>query len=41
MPIKEFVRKIVFGPKASSASYVAYLRSLGMVIGDNTMIYSP
>lgn len=41
MPIKEFVRKIVFGPKASSASYVAYLRSLGMVIGNNTMIYSP
>lgn len=41
MPIKEFVRKIVFGPKASSASYVAYLRSLGMVIGDNIMIYSP
>lgn len=41
MPIKEFVRKIVFGPKASSASYVAYLCSLGMVIGNNTMIYSP
>ena len=29
------------GPKASSQDYVNYLRSNGMVIGNNTVIYSP
>ena len=41
MLIKEVLRKIVFGPKRSSAAYIAHLRSKGAVIGDNTVIYSP
>lgn len=41
MSIKGFVQKLIFGPKACSATYVAHLRSLGMVIGDNSIIYSP
>ena len=41
MGIKDALKKLVLGPKASSDSYVAHLRSLGMVIGDNTVVYSP
>lgn len=40
MSIKGALREMVFGPKASSASYIAYLRSQGMVIGENTFIYT-
>lgn len=39
--IKQRILSVLNGPKASSDSYVAYLRSLGMVIGDETHIYSP
>ncbi len=41
MSIRTLAKRIVDGPKASSQAYVAYLRSLGMQIGDNTVIYSP
>lgn len=41
MGIRQLAKKIVDGPKASPAAYVAHLRSLGMRIGDNTVIYSP
>lgn len=41
MGIKHAIKKIVLGPKASSQDYVNYLRSNGMVIGNNTVIYSP
>ncbi|RHB12405.1 acyltransferase [Collinsella sp. AM41-2BH] len=41
MGIKQAIKKIVMGPKASSQDYVNYLRSNGMVIGNNTVIYSP
>lgn len=41
MKLKKLARRIIDGPRASSADYVAYLRSLGMVIGDNSVIYSP
>ena len=41
MGIKQAIKKIVMGPKASSRDYVNYLRSNGMVIGNNTVIYSP
>lgn len=41
MFLKDLAKKIIDGPKASSASYVAHLRSLGMPIGQNTVIYSP
>lgn len=41
MRIKSAIKKIVLGPRATRDSYVAYLRTLGMVIGENTVIYSP
>lgn len=41
MSIFNLLRRIAYGPKESSAAYIAYLRSQGMVIGDNTVIYSP
>lgn len=41
MGLKHMLKKLILGPKTSSSDYVAYLRSLGMTIGDNTVIYSP
>lgn len=41
MNFKNLVRRVVYGPKCSSAAYIEYLRSLGMVIGDHTVIYTP
>lgn len=41
MFIMQSLQRAILGPRASSASYVAHLRSLGMVIGDNTVIYAP
>lgn len=41
MTMRNAIRNLVFGPKSSSERYVAHLRSQGMVIGENTVIYSP
>lgn len=41
MGIKQFIRKMAFGPKSSSYTYVEHLRSVGMVIGDNSVFYAP
>jgi acetyltransferase-like isoleucine patch superfamily enzyme len=41
MGLKGLVRRLVYGPRASSDAYIKHLRSLGMVIGDDTVIYSP
>ena len=41
MSIKGALHEMVFGPKASSEKYIVYLRSQGMVIGENTVIYTP
>lgn len=41
MAFKDIAKRIIDGPKASSSSYIAYLRSLGMPIGWNTVFYSP
>lgn len=41
MGLKDAVRKLVYGPKASSEAYIPWLRSLGMVIGKNCTIYVP
>lgn len=41
MSLKDKIRKFAYGSKTDSASYVTYLRSLGMVIGDDTVIYVP
>ena len=39
--VRNLFHKIIDGPRSSSNDYIAHLRSLGMVIGDNTVIYSP
>lgn len=39
--IKKHIKKILFGCRADSDSYVAYLRSLGMKIGNRVVIFSP
>lgn len=41
MGLKDRIRKFAYGPKASSDAYIDYLRSLGMVIGEDVRIYSP
>ncbi len=39
--IRNLLRKILYGKKATSESYITYLRSLGMRIGEETTIYVP
>ncbi len=41
MNIKNMVKRLIYGPKSSSEDYIAYLRAQGMIIGSNTVIYSP
>ena len=41
MLIHDIARKLVYGVKASSETYIRYLRHLGMVIGRDTVIYAP
>lgn len=41
MNIKRIVEKIIFGPKASSETYIKYLKNKGVRIGDGTVIFSP
>lgn len=41
MNIKQLIRRFAYGPKYTSSAYISYLRSLGMVIGKNCVIYSP
>ena len=39
--IKNIIYKILFKYKASSESYIMYLRNLGMTIGENCTIFTP
>lgn len=39
--LKNFIRKIIYGKKASSETYVAYLKKIGVKIGRDCTIYSP
>lgn len=41
MSIKNLCRRLVFGYKADSKTYIEHLRNLGMRIGEETMIYVP
>lgn len=41
MSIKSLAKKIVYGEKSSSEAYVSYLRSLGVSIGEDCIIYGP
>lgn len=39
--IKKVAKKIIYGNRYNSDTYISYLRSLGMKIGKETKIYSP
>lgn len=39
--LKEIIKKLLFKEKASSDTYIQYLRKQGMIIGDDCTIYSP
>ncbi len=39
--LRKIARKIVYGPKSDSDSYIQYLRSQGIKIGENCTIYGP
>lgn len=39
--IKHLARKLLYGPKADSDSYISYLRSLGVQIGEHCAIIAP
>lgn len=41
MGLKSLLYKIIFKEKASSESYINYLRSIGMTIGENCTIFTP
>lgn len=41
MSIKEKVKKLVFGTKYSSDSYIKYLKNIGVTIGEDCIIYVP
>lgn len=40
-PVRNLIRKLIYGPKENSRSYVNYLRRLGCKIGERTTIYVP
>lgn len=39
--IKQFLKKLIYGPRADSDRYIRYLRSLGVRIGKDCIIYVP
>lgn len=39
--VKRFIKKIIYGHKSSSQSYISHLRSKGCEIGEGTIIYGP
>lgn len=39
MLIKEFVKKILYGNRYSSETYIKYLKGLGVKIGERTVIF--
>ena len=39
--LKEYIKKIVYGDKASSEANIKYLRNIGMKVGDESTIYVP
>ena len=39
--VRTLIRKIIYGVKSSSETYIEYLRGLGIEIGEGTTIYVP
>lgn len=40
-PIKELLRMLVYGNKASSKTYIKHLKNIGILIGEDTEIFEP
>lgn len=41
MGLRKLLRKLKYGVRADSETYINYLRKIGMVIGDRTVIFDP
>ena len=41
MRLKQTIKKIIFGSKADSTTYINHLRDVGMTIGERVNIYDP
>lgn len=41
MSVKKIIKKIIFGNRSDSDTYINYLRSRGMIIGERVNIYEP
>lgn len=41
MGLKQAIKKIIFGSKADSTTYINHLRDVGMTIGERVNIYDP
>lgn len=41
MGIKNIIKKIIFGSKTDSDTYINHLREIGMKIGERTIVYDP
>ena len=39
--LKQIAKKLIYGPKVDSETYIAYLRNLGCHIGNDVTIYAP
>lgn len=41
MGVAHLIKKVIFGHRVDSETYIKYLRSIGMSIGERTVIYEP
>ena len=41
MGLAHLIKKVIFGHRVDSETYIKYLRSIGMSIGERTVIYEP
>lgn len=39
--VREWVKKLVYGHKASSQQYISHLREIGVTVGDDVVVYVP
>ena len=41
MGLKQVIKKMIFGSKTDSMTYINHLREVGMTIGERVIIYDP
>ena len=41
MNLKDFLRRVIYKEKATSESYIRYLRKIGVNIGEDCIFYDP